>query len=62
MVGNRDKHVAYIPEVHLNDVKTLLVSLSFVVQGFQNARLCAVEAEACARCTTPGHFSLFWSL
>lgn len=28
----------------------------------QSARLRALEAEACARCTTPGHFSLFWSL
>lgn len=28
----------------------------------QSARLRALEAEACARCTTPGHFSLFCSL
>lgn len=28
----------------------------------QSARLRALVAEACARCTTPGHFSLFCSL
>lgn len=32
------------------------------VHDSQSARLRALEAEACARCTTPGHFSLFCSL
>lgn len=33
-----------------------------MVWGSHSARLWALEAEAWARCTTPGHFSLFCSL
>lgn len=36
--------------------------VSIRVHDGQSARLRALEAEACARCTTPGHFSLFCSL
>lgn len=35
---------------------------TFRVQDGQRARLRALEAEACARCTAPGHFSLLCSL
>lgn len=36
--------------------------VSLRVHGGQSVRPRAFVAEACARCTTPAHFSLFWSL